>query len=74
MFWIAITFILIIWFEWRRQNKGQKKGKLRNKMIPMMFSLVLLILSLILFAVKDKITVAMLFKSLGISVKTWLFG
>ncbi|MBA9087848.1 hypothetical protein FHR92_004341 [Fontibacillus solani] len=74
MFWIGITFILIIGFDWWQQNKGQKKVKLRNKMIPMMFSLVFFILSLILFAFKDKMTIAMLVKMLSISIKTWLFG
>ncbi|MNZ31628.1 hypothetical protein D3C78_489310 [compost metagenome] len=74
MFWIGITFILIIGFDWWKQNKGQKKVKLRNKMIPMMFSLVFFISSLILFAFKDKMTIAMLVKMLSISIKTWLFG
>ncbi|MNC42552.1 hypothetical protein D3C75_913700 [compost metagenome] len=74
MFWIGITFILIIGFDWWKQNKSLKKVKLRNKMIPAMFSLMFLILSLILFAFKDKMTIAMLAKMLSVTIKTWLFG
>lgn len=72
MLWIAITFILIICFDWKQQKN--KKAKLRNRVIPLMISILFLILAEVVFALKNNLNIAMLVNSLGEIVKIWLFG
>lgn len=72
MLWIAITFILIIWFDWKQQK--MKKVKLKNRIIPLMISILFFIGAEILFGLKDKMNVAMLFNAFGEIVQDWISG
>lgn len=72
MLWIAITFILIIVFDWKHPKN--KKVKLRNRIIPLIISLLLLVLAEVIYALKDNMNLAMLSHSVGENVKEWLFG
>ncbi|MNI91566.1 hypothetical protein D3C73_1492510 [compost metagenome] len=72
MIWIGAMFLVIIVFEWLNQRKA--KVKRRDKWIVLGISVGLLLLSEVLFKLKDKWNVTMLFEFVGKSIDVWISG
>ncbi len=72
MIWIGIMFLAIMVFEWRSQRKSQSNR--RDQWIVLTISVCLFILTEVLFAIKDKWNIAILFHLVGRSIGTLMFG
>ncbi|RCX23425.1 hypothetical protein DFP94_1011024 [Fontibacillus phaseoli] len=68
MIWIGILFLVIMLFEWRNQSGG--RAKRRDRWAVLAISVCCLLLSEVLFLLKNKWNLPILFSFLS----KWIFG